>query len=85
MLSNLHYIHYVAPLVGSLPFHIMLFHIMVSGFHTMVSGFHIMVSGFHTMVSGFHIMVSGFNIMVSGFHIMFRAQWKYRNAILNVA
>ena len=33
----------------------------------------------------FHIMISRFHVMVSRFHIIFRAQWKYHNAIWNVA
>ena len=78
-----HYIHCVAPLVRSLVRIMPCF--ILPGFHIMVSGFHIMVSGFHIMVSGCHIMVSGCHIMVSGCHVMLRAQWKYHNALLNVA
>ena len=71
-----HYIHCVAPLVRSLVRIMPCF---------ILPGFHIMVSGFHIMVYGFHIMVYGFHIMVSGCHVMLRAQWKYHNALLNVA
>ena len=55
-------------------FHIMLFHIMPCFILCQVS--------YYVM---FHIMISRFHVMVSGFHIICRAQWKYHNAIWNVA
>ena len=40
---------------------------------------------FAIMLGGFHIMIYGCHVILYGCHIIRGTQWKYRNAIWNVA